>query len=233
MKVLLLSLALCISSFAAIASDNNSVQKNAGDTGAGTITQAITVGSGSNRVLWVYGSTCQGSITGATYNGVSMTAVQSSSSGCAQTLFFLAAPASGTFNIVLSSGSTYINLYLAAASYSGVSQTAPTGAAIAFNSGTVSGGTFMNTTVTNPNNGWVFLGGNDSSNGGTIIASNVTILQQTNGYCGADTNGSVITGSYTVGIREASSATMQAVVAAFGPPTAAAFAANQSVIAVQ
>lgn len=86
-------------------------------------TYAYTVGTGSNRILFV-GVVANVSITGVTYGGMAMTFISSSQNGSDLTayLYYLIAPASGSNNVIVSAGSSGVILS-GAVSYSGASQT--------------------------------------------------------------------------------------------------------------
>lgn len=91
-----------------------------------TNTQAHTC-SGSDRVLMVYVYAGSDVVTGVTYNGVSMTFVQKQLMGGAAAgqyiyEYILAAPASGSNNVVVTS-SANLGGYISAVSYTGAKQT--------------------------------------------------------------------------------------------------------------
>jgi hypothetical protein len=108
----------------AIAFDNATSSFTGGTTGASF---AFTC-TGANGFLIVISSTSSPSVT-ATYNGVSMTQIIQSAptSPCGRydTMFYLAGPATGSNTVVISGGGTSGLVYYGAASYTGVSQTAP------------------------------------------------------------------------------------------------------------
>jgi hypothetical protein len=80
--------------------------------------------TGSDRILFVAAaSNTSETVTGVTYNGVSMTEVDSVTAGATQHLFYLVAPATGANNVVVStSGSVAVG---SSVSYTGVDQTSP------------------------------------------------------------------------------------------------------------
>lgn len=132
-------------------------------TGSSTTGTSLTYShtcSGSNRALIVHyvTDTSNDLVTGVTYNGVAMSfigRVQSPSSRWTG-IYYLAAPATGANNVVISaSGSAYLEA--SSASYTGVKQTgnpeanaSNTGASVTSLSGTV-------TTITD--NAWLVMGG--------------------------------------------------------------------------
>jgi hypothetical protein len=128
-----------------------------------TLTFAHTVGTGENRLLAVFAScysmTC--TVSGVTYNGVSMASAGSKAQsnydhGTYGSIWLLAAPASGTHNVVITYTEAYVTVCGVASSYTGCSQTS-TKDAFGSGSGTSSGTkTFTVTTVAN--NCWIFAG---------------------------------------------------------------------------
>ncbi len=92
---------------------------------ATSLTYSHTVGAGSNRALClsVVGHTTD-LVTGATYNGVSMTLVDKFSTGSLWHYgFYLNAPAAGANNVVVSASGTCTHIFGSSASYTGVAQT--------------------------------------------------------------------------------------------------------------
>jgi hypothetical protein len=113
--------------------------------GFGTTTFSHTT-SGIDRALWVTVSRQGGTLSGVTFNGVAMTMlteVLESGSGRHISLWYLAAPATGANNVVISiSGHTFVQAI--AVSYTGAKQTGIPDAS-ASNTGT---GTTQTGTVT-------------------------------------------------------------------------------------
>lgn len=117
-------------------------------------TASHTCSSGSNRVLLVSvagNNTTSDVITGATYNGVSMTLIAKHGHGGGNSrytyLYGLLAPATGANNIVVSaSSSTYI--FICAADYTGVKQT---GLPDAYQTGTGSTNLSLSVSTTDDN----------------------------------------------------------------------------------
>lgn len=127
--------------------------------GSNSLTAAYTVGGGSDRFLWVQvtGDSAGGSddITGVTYNSVAMTFAVKQVAGSGQDrnvyLYYLANPASGAHNVVVSCTNTHY-LLVGAADYTGVNATGqPDGT----NAGMVLGSASPTITVTTTvNNDW-------------------------------------------------------------------------------
>jgi len=140
-----------------------------GETGLfwrGTSTNvAVDAGTGDNRLLLVFfGGAREGSnvwgtgITGVTYNGVSLTRLQTAeystgSEFCHATVFYLIAPASSSNTLSVTSDDAGWSLY--AYALAGVSQTTP----IATSANQTGGnGTYLWSAITNPTNGYIFDG---------------------------------------------------------------------------
>lgn len=109
----------------AIALDT-STTSNGASGGGSSLTLSYTMGSVSNGILIVYVTSDIGSdsITGITYNSVSMTQaikLHDTSNNSWNYLYYLLSPSSGANNIVVSSSSSGF-FYCQAASYSGVKQ---------------------------------------------------------------------------------------------------------------
>ena len=111
----------------AIAFDASSIRTQ--DSGGGTTSTWSHTCTGSDRILFVGVTVGTGmTVSGVTYNGVSMTQVATLALGGAVFnngyIFRLVAPATGANNIVVTaSADTFI--YAAATSYTGVDQTTP------------------------------------------------------------------------------------------------------------
>lgn len=106
----------------------DAVADNAGGaSGSTTVTLSHTC-TGSNLILFVYARIANSAqtISGATYNGVTMTQVGSAISGDGNDntyLFQLLGPATGANNIVVTGSSSAFIIQIRSASYNGVSQT--------------------------------------------------------------------------------------------------------------
>ncbi len=101
------------------------------DAGSATVTQSHTVGSGSDRALYVLVSErYQTALTGCTWNSTSMTKVaQFSDTGSntrSVTVYRLLNPDSGVHDVVVSQSATHV-LAITIMSLTGVDQTTPEG----------------------------------------------------------------------------------------------------------
>lgn len=99
-------------------------------TSASSLTYSHTVGSGSNRILFVYSGGRYSSggeyPTGVTYNGVAMTeiaALRQDYSNIRSSVWYLVAPASGANNVVISYSTSRDSITGLSLSYDGASQT--------------------------------------------------------------------------------------------------------------
>lgn len=122
LSVLVLSPLRSYNANAVISFDNSTFDNNA-DSQSTSHTTAHTVGSGSNRILWVgvRGFT-DDRVTGVTYNGVSMTQItKRTRTGCGY-LFMLVNPATGNNNVVVSMSPADF-AYVTVMSYDGAAQT--------------------------------------------------------------------------------------------------------------
>lgn len=190
---------------------------------ATTLTIAHTC-SGSDRVLLVGISTNNtvDRITGVTYNGVSMTRLNSqvgSSGNFYSYLYYLQNPASGTNNIVVSASASSL-IGAINASFSGAAQTStPDNSA----SGTQTGaGTTISANVTvNTANSMLFghCRGSDTLGAGTGTTSNGTLFSAAfiSGYSTSTRS----TGSQTLSFTRPSADTTLWLVASIAPATGA------------
>lgn len=167
----------------AIAFDAKSEDYFTGGTSGTTITVSHTC-TGSDRILlvgaWVGAGT--DTITGATYNGVSMTEINAVTTGFTTVkytkLFYLIAPAIGANNIVVTkSGTNSAYIWIRNASYTGVKQSAQPDSQT---TNTASGVTSLGTsTTTVADNSWVIaftaydsIASNSTAGSGTTIRTN-------------------------------------------------------------
>lgn len=138
--------------------------------------------TGGNLVLLVgvsVNGTTSDIITGVTYNGTSMT--QASKKFTGQTawgyLYILAAPSSGTHDVVVSASSSSFNLRAVSVSYTGAKQTGQPDAT--GGSGAISPGTSVSSTVTTvANNCWA-VNHLVTEGGAPTASTNVTSRNQT------------------------------------------------------
>lgn len=112
--------------------------------------------AGSNRIILVGCMTTNGTITGVTYNGVSLTqAIDNTTGGSTFNhiyLFYLIAPATGTNNVIVTSSGSG-SVYAASASYTGVAQTSPIDGTSATTTTTT--GAFSKSVTTSVANDWI------------------------------------------------------------------------------
>lgn len=186
-----------------------------GNVTASSQTVAYTVGSGSNRRLWVGFQIESGSdlATGVTYNGVAMTqAVKKQSSTAIEYvyLYFLDAPASGSNNVVISlSGSSTINSF--AISFSDALQSGTTDST---GSATSASANTLTLTTTVVASGCVLVGMFGFAAGGTISAGAGTTLAASSGSRGIGYSTSEVgTGSQSLVYNETSTSEITGVIA--------------------
>jgi hypothetical protein len=198
-------------------------QSNSAYKGAGTssVTWSHTC-TGSDRLL-VVGAYCGNSgATSVTYNGASMTEINSlamsgPASGQYIRLYYLVNPASGTNNCVMSSGTSTDN-YGAATSYTGVKQT---GQPDANNTnGTTSSSAFTTSLTTTADNCWLV---GFSYMGLQVVAGTNTTLRSTPVYVEymMDNNAAQTpAGSHSLQTTAASATFAGHVIASFSPTLA-------------
>lgn len=173
--------------------------------------------SGANRILWsAVFTTGNDTITGVTYNGVSMTQAVKRSTASVQYvyLYYLIAPATGTHNVVASdSGSN--NVTVTNMSFTGAKQTGVPDAT-GFNTGSATVAPVSVTTVAN--NCFAVISGR--FNTGTVSAgANTTLVGLTNlpGVGGYSTTPQTPPGVFTLEIDSTVSTTFGIVGASFAP----------------
>jgi len=201
---------------------------DAGSTAEQNSVSSITVShtcTGTNLILLVGVLTNDASdlVTGATYNGVSMTRGGqqiSSGSGYFGCWFYLINPATGTHNIVVSR-STVGLIGCMGSSYTGVSQTGfPDSSA----SGTDPAGNFTATTTVVGQNAWLWANVR-ASNGisGVTGGTGTTARQSVFGSAGvvADSNGTVGTGSQSLNFNANAGGDCYWMICSFIPPAPA------------
>lgn len=210
--------------FAAIAFDN---ALNLGSSTTGTtLTVSFTVGSGSNRILFVGAvgnntGSATDDITGATYNGVAMTLIDKTfvAADRYRYLFYLINPASGANNVVITSSTSDGFKAGSVASYTGASQT---GQPDANGKNQDTNNTLTTTATVVASNSWTIMAG--GVGGGTAVASTGSTLRDTATNIGMfDSNGIVSTGSHSMTIITSDSPTthpIMGVMASFSPAAA-------------
>ena len=196
-----------------------------GGNASTTLTYSYTVGSGNNRLLVVaaVGGTITDDVSGATYNGVSMTlAVKQNPNGNSSNrwvyLFYLLNPVSGAHNVVVSGGSFVTS---GAADYQNVDQSGQPDATIT-NQGTGSITTLTTSITTVANNSWPILVENGFGSGPPAAGTGLTrrTFDAAFGTYGIfDSNGPVTpAGAYSMTTtRSTASNTISHVVASFKP----------------
>jgi hypothetical protein len=177
--------------------------------------------SGSDRILWVSVMTLSTrTVTGVTYNGVSLTSLTRSSGSQPMQLWYLIAPATGANNIVVSINSTASFIYTSAASYTGVNQSSQPDAQ---NTNNTTGTSITTTLTTVADNSWSILGARNDATGITSAGTNST--QRASGSVGTvqlyDSNApKTPAGSFSMTVTNSSSAATTTAMASFSPAVA-------------
>lgn len=204
---------------AAIAFDNASVGNATGNPTS--LTYALTVGSGTNRILFVafiVNRSGAPTVSSVTYAGAPMTATSNSPNSTAQFLYvyYLPNPASGNNNVVITLNSS-IEIHSCAVSYTGAAQT---GLPDAVATQTAGSGTSANLTATTvADNTWLFgIFRNDSAGNGSAGAGTTQRGVMT-GQASCDDSGGALTppGSHSIQETWSGSATNYSLGASFAP----------------
>jgi hypothetical protein len=155
---------------AAIAVDTTSEGFQSSGTSL-TFAHTLT-GSDTAIVVSIFGYAGGDAISGATWNGSAMTQIGKRAADASgyQYLYGMATADTGTHNIVLSYGST-VQIFATAASYTGVSQSAPFPDTANANSASAS--SFSPTVTTSVDQSWVIVGGRSPSKGPTAGANTI------------------------------------------------------------
>ena len=201
------------------------------NTNATSSTWAHTC-TGSDRILYVgVGTDASGDvITGATYNGVSMTQVDKQQMASAATrfayLFMLVNPASGVNNIVVSANANH-NIRTDAVSYTGAKQT---GQPDASNKGTTASTTEQSVAVTVVAAGsWIVAFG-QSINATPVAGTGLTSRGTEGINCRiGDSNTALSAGSNTISFTRGVADSINVIAASFSPApdaTGGAFLTN-------
>lgn len=188
-----------------------------------SLTYSQTNSSGNNRLLFVSvvtntAPTRADYVTGITYNGVAMTRSVAVTSGSGNQnpifLYWLAAPATGANNVVVSVSSS-VSIYSVAANYTGASQTGP-------DTGVTNQAVLTSPLSTNVNvvsaNSWVISAAGEGTIGSPAASTNLpsTRSSQTFESVTADSNAPIAAGTYAVSwVRVGGDMTV--VAAPFGP----------------
>jgi len=166
-------------------------------------TTPFTVGSGSNRFMyvWVLGDTAATTgISGITYAGVAMTKLTTHrvSTDRSFDVYYLVNPASGSNNVVISRGVSGV-IASGFVSYSGVNQSAPIPTSTT-STDTNSNTSYSGSITTTVDNSWAIVGIRDAS-GATITAGSgltVRVTNTSNGIHLGDSDGPISpAGSHT------------------------------------
>lgn len=192
----------------AIAFDNASTGTVASNT---VLTYSATVGVGSNRILLVafvkHG--CPGDITGTTtitYNGASLTYLGKGAYAACPAhvyVYYMVNPSSGANNVVISTGGSNSAIYSAWASYSGVSQSSPIDGFVEHSPGAQSNSVSASHTVTAANCWGISCALTFNMTCAEVDANQGVLTTKRSchddGVAIGDTNGTVSTGSVTMG----------------------------------
>lgn len=201
---------------------------DATSAGANGATSSLSVShtcTGSDRILFVFVETePNGRLTGVTYAGQAMTLLASVTdlgfSNAELFLYYIVAPATGANNIVASLNAS-TNVHMAAASYTGASQTGvPDSQAVL--SENVSASQTLTTTVVAANS-WL-VGVTINGNAAAVAGAN-TVIRSTqpawNNMALIDSNGAQASGSRSMAITWGGVPTTNAgIIVSFAPPSA-------------
>lgn len=204
----------------AIVFDNASTGSS---TSSATNTFSLTVGSGANRILWV-GFIVNSTVTlvsTVTYAGAVMTATGNSPVNGGQDLylFYLANPASGANNVVITMLGIVTEIHACAASYTGASQT---GIPDSITSIAGSGTSATLTTTTVANNSWIVGVFRNNATGSGAAGTGTTQRASVVGQVSFDDSGSAFTPAGSHSIQETfGNTSYYAVGASFAPSGAA------------
>lgn len=204
-----------------------STQGTAGSSSPQTYSHTTT---GSNRILFVSIFT-QGSVTGVTYGGVSMTQLgttsYSSPTGVCY-LFMLVNPTLGANNVVVTHSGSYTASV--AASYTGAKQTDQPDTTVATNTtGAGSATTLATTVTTGSDNAWVVTATATEAGLGVTAGSGAYLRQTGSNPAVAllDSNSAITpAGSHTTNVNAAVSTQICMVTSAFAPAVAATSNSN-------
>lgn len=210
-----------VPAFAAISFDNASTGTSASSA---TDSFALTVGTGANRILWVgflVNNGPQPTISSVKYAGVSMTATVGNplpvgASSQYLYLYYLAAPASGANNVVITFTGSVLNISAMASSYAGAAQTGIPDASV---SGTGTGTSATLSTTTTADNAWMVGVFRNNSTGNGSAGSGTTQRAAVSGQVSFDDSGGPLTppGSHSIQTTWTGSAAYYALGASFAP----------------
>lgn len=175
--------------------------------------------SGSNRILFVTTITNTGTgVSGVTYNGVALTLLDSraDAGGNVPELWYLIAPATGSNNIVITvSGSNAIAG--AAASYTGVKQSAPS----VFGNNRADSATSVSKSLTSTtDNSWMICGFTNNFAATSWTAGTNTTIRSGSQWTGCGDRNALTSpaGSETLAVNLGSSASLVMLAAFLEPP---------------
>lgn len=202
----------------AVARDNSAFYTGSFGLG-GTVTKSYTVGTITNGMLIVtcgVNSAVTDPATSATYNGVAMTKIAHVSRGAEAMsidVFALAAPATGTNNLVITFAASYVTYDIIVVSYSGALQATPTN--VVTQSGVTGVSSFTSPITTGVNNSWAWQVCVDQFGGAVTYTTGHLVQQDTGGTYShnvADSNGAITpAGTYTFAVTANPSDTWAAV----------------------
>lgn len=202
-----------------IAFDNSSK----GEIGANsqTLTFSHTTGSGTDRILFVAVATADtsgqsGVASSVTYNGVSLTKIDSANPqvNIDVSLWYLVSPDSGTHDVVVT-GSQSMGFYIkgVAMSYEGAKQTAiPDASGTQIGSGT----SYSQSLTSNTENSWFVVA---AQGNGDILGGTGVITRENAGsrLIGGDSGSAQVAGSYTMNFIQTNNDNRGQVMASFAP----------------
>lgn len=178
----------------AIAFDSANSNYNAGSVTSDT--WAFNNAGGDFLVVFVYTNGSGGdTVTGVTYNAVSLTKANSANVASNQwvSCWYLKSPATGSNNIVVSTGSS-TDIDSRAQTYSGTdTSTQPDSS----NTGTSTGNLTLSTTVVNSGS-WLASGVRNNSTGPMTAGAGTTVRGTPVAFSSGDSNGTVGTGSQSM-----------------------------------
>lgn len=189
--------------------------------------------TGSDRILYVSVMMRNMTITGVTYNGVSMTEIGSRvliGNNDYLAHYYLIAPATGANNVVVSGSASNI-IISGATSYTGCAQSSQPDANN--NRAVTTTSTLTTSLTTVADNSWAVLSARGNSTGNTTAGTGTTQRANTNGYMQMyDGNGAVTpAGSTSLNTTQTSQPIVH-LMASFAPAAAAAATSIKSIAGV-
>lgn len=203
--------------FAAISWDSAGSWTTGSSVSSITISQ--TIGGSSNEMLFVLSLTTNNDAS-ATYNGVSMTKIATSTGtgdGRFLSLFYLPSPTAGTNNIVIAGSGSEAVIQGGGSAYSGVSSVIDAATSSAINTNVT---TFTSNVTSTVNNDWSILGARLNNVGASAIGTGTNMFFRANSTFTAlgDSSGTFPIGNVsTTVIGVGGNGTFYTVMAAFSP----------------